>query len=338
MPKDSTREAATAMPAEEEIPLNEASPPRRMALAGLIVGASAFLVGFVPVLGLVVGVAAIILGSLALAKRQTKWMSISGIALGAIGALTSLLMTVALASGDFVRDSQAGRVESVATSVEVPDLTGTRADKAVRKLEGLALETEFLVPESAATSVDKLKDWKVASSDPAPGASTEPGSTVTLTLVPRIDKEEAEPSKKPKPSTKNDAKATGPPEKEKAPAAPKPPPSTPASEVEVLDMSYEGNRFVSATFPVADTFTKAGVMRNLKEGCVEAIQAAKDATPDWYDFDTVQCMGMMDGTLLVGSANFSGALLSEISDVAMQDDPEGFWAAADRSNIAPAFQ
>jgi len=73
----------------------DASPPRKgLALAALILGIAAFLAGWVPILGIALGVTAVVLGTLALVRRQTKGFAITGIALGAVGLLASIVVSV----------------------------------------------------------------------------------------------------------------------------------------------------------------------------------------------------------------------------------------------------
>ncbi|MGO3147081.1 MAG: hypothetical protein ACTIJ6_05310 [Leucobacter sp.] len=108
------------------------------------------------------------------------------------------------------------------------------------------------------------------------------------------------------------------------------------ADVTVMDMSTDEQKFVSAEFPVQDSF--AGIEKNLKLGCVTAVQAAKSQTPDWETYDTIQCMGMSawsDESVFVGSANFTGAQLAELSDVEMLESPETFWDSSPQSNISP---
>lgn len=155
--------------------------------------------------------------------------------------------------------------------------------------------------------------------DDDPDATPAPTVTVTETVA-------AEPTQTPEETTES-------PEPE-----PEETTESPARTIEVMDLSDGGNRFVSATFPVSDAFTRGGILDNLHEGCVEAIQAAKDQTDGWWDYDTIQCMGLADWTdsiVAVGSANFSGATLANISDVEMQTDPEAFWSRADKSTVLP---
>ena len=298
-----------------------------MAKRSLIVGICAFVSGLVPVLGIALGVVAAVLGVLAITRQQKQWMWITGVSLGLIGALTSLAVTVGVAFAPTAAVVSTTAAEH--SSLVVPDVAGMKAGKAIGKLEELGLDVRLVDAGSGETISSPDARGKVAASNPEAGTSVKEGSTVTLTLTANNEKE-------PSPKKDTEPKTSEQPQKDEA--AEKPEPAAPTNDIEVLDLSYEGNKFISATFPVSDAFTKAGVIRNLQKGCVEAIQAAKDATPTWYEFDTIQCMGMFDGSELVGSANFSGALLSEISDVEMQDDPERFWGLADRSNLAPGYR
>lgn len=107
------------------------------------------------------------------------------------------------------------------------------------------------------------------------------------------------------------------------------------ADVTVMDMSTDEDKFVSAEFPVQDSF--AGVETNLKQGCAIAIQAAKSQTPGWESFDTIQCMGMSawgDTSVFVGSANYTGAQLAEISDEEMAADADAFWSLAEQSSVS----
>jgi hypothetical protein len=68
-------------------------------VTSLIVGIFAFLSGLIPVWGFLVGTAALVLGVIALIKKQSKGLALTGIILGGLAALTSLLATVALIGG-----------------------------------------------------------------------------------------------------------------------------------------------------------------------------------------------------------------------------------------------
>lgn len=65
-----------------------------LAIAALIVGIIAFLSGWIPVFGMIVGVVALVLGIVALNKKQHKVMSVFGIVLGSLALISSLLATL----------------------------------------------------------------------------------------------------------------------------------------------------------------------------------------------------------------------------------------------------
>lgn len=67
-----------------------------LAIAALIVGIVAFFTGLVPVLGALIGIAAIILGAIALSKKQHKGFALTGLILGALAAIASISVTAGL--------------------------------------------------------------------------------------------------------------------------------------------------------------------------------------------------------------------------------------------------
>ncbi len=76
--------------------------PMGLAITAISVGGAAFLIGWMPFFGFVAGLIAVIFGIVALMQRQSKPLSITGIALGGAAALTSVVITVvALAATDF---------------------------------------------------------------------------------------------------------------------------------------------------------------------------------------------------------------------------------------------
>jgi hypothetical protein len=66
-----------------------------LAIAALIVGIVAGILGWIPFAGLVAGIVAIVLGVLALRKGQSKVLAIVGIVLGAGAGVVSLFFTIA---------------------------------------------------------------------------------------------------------------------------------------------------------------------------------------------------------------------------------------------------
>lgn len=71
-------------------------PTRGLAITALVLGICAFLSGLVPVLGAVLGIAAIIFGIIALKRRQPKGLGLTGLILGALGAIASVSAAILL--------------------------------------------------------------------------------------------------------------------------------------------------------------------------------------------------------------------------------------------------
>ena len=70
--------------------------PKGLAISALVVGAVAFLMGLLPIVGALVGVAAIVLGAIAMSKKQPKGFALTGLILGALAVLASVGMTLGL--------------------------------------------------------------------------------------------------------------------------------------------------------------------------------------------------------------------------------------------------
>jgi len=96
------------------LPPTASKGPIGLALAALIVGIGAFLFGLIPVFGALVGAAAIVLGVLALRKKQPKVLAIIGIALGAIAAISSI--TTAAGLGAAVNHASSDKPAAVAAA------------------------------------------------------------------------------------------------------------------------------------------------------------------------------------------------------------------------------
>ena len=79
-------------------PANNIGASKTLAILALVGGGVAFLLGLVPVIGALIGLAAIVIGVLALRSRQSKPMSIAGIALGAAATLASIGITIGIAA------------------------------------------------------------------------------------------------------------------------------------------------------------------------------------------------------------------------------------------------
>lgn len=65
-----------------------------LAIAALVVGIIAFLFGWIGALDLLAAITAVILGGIALAKKQNKGLAITGLVLGAVALITALIMTI----------------------------------------------------------------------------------------------------------------------------------------------------------------------------------------------------------------------------------------------------
>ncbi len=92
--------------------------PRTIAILALCVGIGAFLTGWVPVVGLILAVTAVILGIVALVKGQPRGFALTGLILGAIALIASLVFTISFLS--FVNTNA-----STSGDRAVPDVTTT---------------------------------------------------------------------------------------------------------------------------------------------------------------------------------------------------------------------
>lgn len=70
------------------------TPPRGLAIAALTVGIIAFFIGWLPYVGLIAGLAAVVLGIIALTKRQPKGFAVTGLTLGTLAMLASIVVTI----------------------------------------------------------------------------------------------------------------------------------------------------------------------------------------------------------------------------------------------------
>jgi hypothetical protein len=74
----------------------EPQPAGVLGWSAFVVAVLAFLVGWIPVVGLVLGVAALALSALALFRNRPAWMGLLGLVLGALATVTGLVVTVGL--------------------------------------------------------------------------------------------------------------------------------------------------------------------------------------------------------------------------------------------------
>jgi hypothetical protein len=64
-----------------------------LGIAALVLGIVAFVFSWIPILGLLIALSAVVLGILALVKRQPKGFSITGMSLGAFALISALVFT-----------------------------------------------------------------------------------------------------------------------------------------------------------------------------------------------------------------------------------------------------
>lgn len=129
-----------------------------IALSALIVGIVAFLIGWLPVVGILAGGAAIALGIIALIKGQSKALSITGLALGGLAAITSIVMTIAMAvipAADIEAMQKSNDASEVADKLR-NDAKDSVAD-AERKSAEEAARKKAAADEAAKTKADAAK-------------------------------------------------------------------------------------------------------------------------------------------------------------------------------------
>lgn len=82
------------MSEHQHTPVTATRPPRGLAIAALILGISAAVTAWVPFLGAVLGITAVILGIIALKRRQPKAFGLTGLILGALATIGSIIMAI----------------------------------------------------------------------------------------------------------------------------------------------------------------------------------------------------------------------------------------------------
>ena len=94
--KSEQPQVATPAPAPTQTPINQQKNYGGLAIAGMVVGIVSAILGWVPFLGFCLGVTAIILSIIALKKKQSKGMSITGIITGAVSIVWSIIVSALL--------------------------------------------------------------------------------------------------------------------------------------------------------------------------------------------------------------------------------------------------
>jgi len=167
-PTPDPQPAAPASPYAPPAPTSTMGPPppygvapKGLAIAALVVGIVAFLSGLAPVFGLIVGAAAVVLGILALRRGQSKGFAVTGLALGAVGALTSLFVTITFAAALSTVGTSADRAEvepAPESSIETEAAPEATAPAAEETTEAAAPEAAA-VPAESATALIKAETY-----------------------------------------------------------------------------------------------------------------------------------------------------------------------------------
>jgi hypothetical protein len=106
-------------PAPENTPLaRPTAGGQGFAIAALVVGIAAFLIGLVPLFGAVCGAAAVFFGVIAARRGRSKGKWVTGLTLGSVATVTSVLMTVALINlTPTVREAQVAPAQAATPEV-----------------------------------------------------------------------------------------------------------------------------------------------------------------------------------------------------------------------------
>jgi hypothetical protein len=139
-----------APPAYSPQPGRPPQPSNGLAVAALVVGIVAFLLGLLPIAGLLLGAGAIVLGVVALRRPNRKGLAILGLILGSVAALTSLVTTVALIAGLASGGSSADAARAAADSAAPGSPTAIAAEPTES-----AAPVETVAPQAKETATPK---------------------------------------------------------------------------------------------------------------------------------------------------------------------------------------
>ncbi|MCU1544942.1 MAG: hypothetical protein JWP30_42 [Homoserinimonas sp.] len=130
-----------------------------LALAALIVGVAAFLFGLIPVFGAIVGVTAVALAVLALSKKQSKGMALTGLILGGVATLVSFGMTVGV--GAIVNNASNDRPAAVAepATPELEESTAPESAEVAEPVEEVAEPAAPAVPVEYMSALNKADSY-----------------------------------------------------------------------------------------------------------------------------------------------------------------------------------
>lgn len=168
------RESASVSPPYGGTAVADPKRGRGLAIAALVVGIIGFLTGLLPVVGALIGAVAIILGIIALAKKQSKGMAITGLVLGAVALIASIAMTAGVANLASNPRPRPAAVESAAPSDAPPseEASAPPAEPSAPAEEPSDPPAASGAPDQASfVSMDE-RGWALIAKDPDANAGT----------------------------------------------------------------------------------------------------------------------------------------------------------------------
>ena len=141
-----------------------------LAILALCVGVGAILLSWVPWLGLLIAVAAIVLGVVALVRKQPRGLALTGLILGAVALVVALLITVSFTAFIATTSGQSG-------SRAVPAVTTTPEEAEPQETEDVAEpepepEPELVTPDLATFGAVDERTFALIAKEPDAYAGT----------------------------------------------------------------------------------------------------------------------------------------------------------------------
>lgn len=152
---------ATAPSAATETPVKKASG---LAIAALIVGIIAFLIGLLPVVGAIVGAAGVTLGIIALVKKQSKGLAITALVLSGVAVLASIGVTAGITAN--LPKPRPVAVESVQPSEESSDAPTPEETTEPEEAPPAADPPPATTPDLATFYPTDDRSWALVAKDP----------------------------------------------------------------------------------------------------------------------------------------------------------------------------